>query len=62
MPFEFETDEHFLKDASGTDIEPIAQEPDGVIMIMQVTMGMKAMITALTTHMPGYHQILQKFG
>ncbi len=28
MPFEFETDEHFLKDASGTDIEPIAQEPD----------------------------------
>ena len=29
MPFEFETDEHFLKDASGTDIEPIAQEPDG---------------------------------
>ncbi len=29
MPFEFETDEHFLKDASGTDIEPIAQESDG---------------------------------
>ena len=29
MPFEFETDEHFLKDASGTDIEPTAQEPDG---------------------------------
>ncbi len=29
MPFEFETDEHFLKDASGTDIEPILQEPDG---------------------------------
>ena len=28
MPFEFETDEHFLKDASGTDIEPIVQEPD----------------------------------
>ena len=29
MPFEFETDEHFLKDASGTDIEPTAQDPDG---------------------------------
>ncbi len=28
MPFEFETDEHFFKDASGKDVEPIAQEPD----------------------------------
>ena len=28
MPFEFEADEHFLKDASGVDVEPIAQEPD----------------------------------
>ena len=29
MPFEFEADEHFFKDASGNDVEPIAQEPDG---------------------------------
>ena len=29
MPFEFEADEHFFKDLSGTDVEPIAQEPDG---------------------------------
>lgn len=28
MPFEFETDEHFLKDSNGQDIEPVAQEPD----------------------------------
>jgi ABC-type Zn uptake system ZnuABC Zn-binding protein ZnuA len=28
MPFEFETDEHFLKDTGGHDIEPVAQEPD----------------------------------
>jgi len=28
MPFEFEADEHFLKDISGNDIEPIAQVPD----------------------------------
>ena len=28
MPFEFEADEHFFKDASGADIEPIEQEPD----------------------------------
>ena len=28
MPFEFEADEHFLKDLSGQDIEPIAQTPD----------------------------------
>ena len=28
MPFEFEADEHFLKDLSGQDIEPIAQAPD----------------------------------
>ena len=27
MPFEFEADEHFLKDLSRVDIEPIAQEP-----------------------------------
>jgi zinc/manganese transport system substrate-binding protein len=29
MPFEFEASEHFFKDASGADVEPIAQEPDG---------------------------------
>ena len=29
MPFEFEADEHFFKDASGSDVEPIAQEPEG---------------------------------
>ena len=28
MPFEFEDDEHFLKDLARVDIEPIAQEPD----------------------------------
>ncbi len=28
MPFEFEADEHFFKDASGNDVEPIAQVPD----------------------------------
>ena len=28
MPFEFEADEHFFKDISGKDVEPIAQEPD----------------------------------
>ncbi len=28
MPFEFEANEHFFKDADGTDVEPIAQEPD----------------------------------
>ena len=28
MPFEFEANEHFFKDASGNDVEPIAQEPD----------------------------------
>ena len=28
MPFEFEADEHFFKDASGKDVEPIDQEPD----------------------------------
>ncbi len=28
MPFEFEADEHFLKNASSKDIEPTAQEPE----------------------------------
>ncbi len=28
MPFEFEADEHFFKDAGGQDVEPIAQEPE----------------------------------
>jgi len=28
MPFEFESDEHFFKDISGDDIEPVAQVPD----------------------------------
>jgi len=28
MPFEFEADEHFFKDLSNNDIEPIAQVPD----------------------------------
>ena len=28
MPFEFEADEHFLKDLSSVDVEPIAQMPD----------------------------------
>ncbi len=28
MPFEFEADEHFFKDISGEDVEPIAQVPD----------------------------------
>ncbi len=28
MPFEFETDEHFLKNADRQDIEPVAQAPD----------------------------------
>ncbi|WP_299290446.1 zinc ABC transporter substrate-binding protein [Nitrosopumilus sp.] len=29
MPFEFEADEHFFKDASKIDVEPVMQEPDG---------------------------------
>lgn len=28
MPFEFEANEHFFKDTSGADVEPISQEPD----------------------------------
>ncbi|WP_420337213.1 metal ABC transporter solute-binding protein, Zn/Mn family [Roseibium sp.] len=28
MPFEFEANEHFFKDVSANDVEPIAQEPD----------------------------------
>ena len=28
MPFEFEANEHFFKDLSGTDVEPVAQAPD----------------------------------
>ncbi|HMP97728.1 MAG TPA: metal ABC transporter substrate-binding protein [Kiritimatiellia bacterium] len=28
MPFEFEADEHFFKDADGNDIEPLAQQPE----------------------------------
>jgi len=28
MPFEFEADEHFIKDLSNNDVEPIAQVPD----------------------------------
>ena len=28
MPFEFEDKEHFFKDASGNNVEPVAQEPD----------------------------------
>lgn len=28
MPFEFEANEHFFKDDSGKDVEPIAQEPE----------------------------------
>ena len=28
MPFEFEADEHFFKDMSGADVEPVAQEPE----------------------------------
>ena len=28
MPFEFEADEHFFKDNSGKDVEPVEQEPD----------------------------------
>ena len=28
MPFEFEADEHFFKDVSGDDVEPIAQVPE----------------------------------
>ena len=28
MPFEFEADEHFFKDVSNNDVEPIAQVPD----------------------------------
>lgn len=28
MPFEFEADEHFFKDAGRQDVEPIAQEPE----------------------------------
>jgi len=28
MPFEFEADEHFFKDISGDDVEPIAQVPE----------------------------------
>ena len=29
MPFEFEADEHFFKNKSGEDVEPLAQVPDG---------------------------------
>merc|ERR1719387_2505874 len=29
LPTEFEATEHYLKDVSGVDIEPVAQEPDG---------------------------------
>merc|ERR1719171_1573625 len=29
LPTEFEATEHYLKDTSGLDIEPVAQEPDG---------------------------------
>jgi len=29
LPTEFEATEHYLKDTSGVDIEPVAQEPDG---------------------------------
>ncbi|MEM7753046.1 MAG: zinc ABC transporter substrate-binding protein [Pseudomonadota bacterium] len=29
MPFEFEANEHFFKDTTGADVEPISQEPDG---------------------------------
>ena len=28
MPLEFEANEHFFKDLSGTDVEPVAQAPD----------------------------------
>jgi ABC-type Zn uptake system ZnuABC Zn-binding protein ZnuA len=28
LPFEFEADEHFFKDADGNDIEPLAQQPE----------------------------------
>lgn len=28
MPFEFEANEHFFKDTSGADVEPVAQEPE----------------------------------
>ena len=28
MPFEFESDEHFFKDVSNSDVEPIVQVPD----------------------------------
>ncbi|MEE2944854.1 MAG: zinc ABC transporter substrate-binding protein [Pseudomonadota bacterium] len=28
MPFEFEADEHFFKDTTGADVEPVAQEPE----------------------------------
>ena len=28
MPFEFEANEHFFKNESGIDIEPLAQVPD----------------------------------
>ena len=28
MPFEFESDEHFFKNTSGDDVEPVAQEPE----------------------------------
>merc|ERR1719487_2042202 len=29
LPTEFEATEHYLKDTSGVDIEPVAQDPDG---------------------------------
>lgn len=29
MPFEFEANEHFFKDMSGADVEPVLQEPEG---------------------------------
>jgi len=38
MPFEFEADEHFLKDLSRVDIEPIAQNPQLVVMMIMLVM------------------------
>ena len=32
MPFEFEAGEHFLKNVSGKDIEPTAQEPEACLL------------------------------
>ena len=29
VPIEFERDQHYLKDSSGTDIEPVAEEGSG---------------------------------